>query len=163
MTFDDQVSDASSDESGDTFEVRTPVQRVSGLSGLMKLDDYRANGPQEVRSRYSSKNLDELFVSASNFSHDFSIQAFEPPRCRHSLTEFVEAATYGKVAEQLPKIEEQRVQLLPLEGKVELELINSNSFQWDSSTSLPMAQPTMSTDIPDVLMAEIESPQSSSN
>ena len=129
----------------------------------MKLDDYRANGPQEIRSRNSSQNLEELFVDASNFSHDFSIPAFEPPRCRHSLTEFVEAATYGKVAEQLQEIEEQRVQILPLEEQVNLELINSNSFPRDSSTSLPAAQPTLSTDIPDALMAETESPQSGSN
>lgn len=129
----------------------------------MKLDDYRENGAHEVRSRISSQNLEELFVSASNFSHDFSIQAFEPPRCRHSLTEFVEAATYGKVAEQLPEIEEQRVQILPLEEQANLELINSNSFPRDSSTSLPAAQPTLSTDIPDALMAETESPQSGSN
>lgn len=42
-------------------------------------------------------------------------------------------------------------------------MTNSNSFPRDSSTSLPTAQPSLSTDLPDVLMVETESPQSGSN
>jgi len=104
--------------------------------------------------------LDRLFANETNFSHDFSIPAFEPPRCRNSLTEFIEAATYGKVAEQKePEIAEQRVRLLQLDEQVDSELTNSNIFPRVSSTSLLRAQPTLSTDISDVLMAEPESPQ----
>ena len=105
-TFDEHVSDASSDESGDTFEMRTPVQRVSGLSGLMKLDDYRAEN-HEVRSRYSSQNLNELFVDETIFNHNF-----EPPCRRDSLAQFVEASEVDAQLQQIQaEIEEQRVQL----------------------------------------------------
>lgn len=129
----------------------------------MKLDDYRANGHQEVRSRYSSRNMDELFMNESNFNHDFAIPAFEPPRCRQSLTEFVEAQTYGKVAEQLPETDEQRVDSLPLDEQMDREMLNSNSFPRDSSTSLPTYKLLMSKEDSDVLMAETESPELESN
>lgn len=91
--------------------MRTPVQRVSGLSGLMKLDDYRA-GNHEVRSRYSSQNLNELFVNETIFNHNFDIPVFEPPCKRDSLTQFVEASDVDAQLQRIQaEIEEQRVQL----------------------------------------------------
>ena len=54
---------------------------------------------------------------------------------------------------------EQRADLLPFEGQVDRELLNSNSFPRDSSSSLPTSKPHFSTDVSDVVMIETESSQ----
>ena len=68
---------AYSAESGDTFQARSPVYRVSGLDQVSNLD-YEHSVKYGFCSRRQSQNLDDIFENDLNFQADFNFPSFEP-------------------------------------------------------------------------------------